>query len=166
MSGRVYALGVGLALVALALVLTDQYLSGLPGVTGANVRRLREGMTLAEVEAILGGPGTEKVLGFAPLLSLRRPADAPPERPEFVLAVNIKTVVGDGEPARLTEAPHKIDFSGWTDLLMRTPQALRSWKGTRGEVEVLFDQDERVLEFRFWPRQDDPFARLRAWLGW
>jgi hypothetical protein len=160
MSGRVYLLGVGLALVGLAFAVTDWALSLRPGVTEANVRRLREGMTLAEVEAILGGPGTEKVLGKVPLW---RPGDAPPE---FVLATSIKTVVADGEPAKFTEVPHEIDFSGWTDALMRTPQALRSWKGTRGEAEVLFDQDGRVLEFQFLPSQDDPLARLRAWLGW
>jgi hypothetical protein len=56
MSRRVYLLGVGLALVALALAVTDWALSLQPGVTEANVRRIREGMTLAEAERLLGGP--------------------------------------------------------------------------------------------------------------
>jgi hypothetical protein len=57
MSRRVYLLGVGLALVALALAFTDWALSLLPGVTEANVKRVRPGMRRAEVEALLGGLG-------------------------------------------------------------------------------------------------------------
>jgi hypothetical protein len=56
MSRGVYLLGVGLALVALAFVGTDWVVrpSCEPGPTEANVRRIRPGMTLDEVEAILG----------------------------------------------------------------------------------------------------------------
>src|SRR5262249_27201934 len=57
MPRRVYLLGVGLALVALALAFTDWALSLQPGVTERNVRRIRVGMTVAEVAARLGGPG-------------------------------------------------------------------------------------------------------------
>jgi hypothetical protein len=57
MPRRVYLLGVGLALVALALALTDWALSLQPGVTEANFRRIRVGMTIEEVETLLGGPG-------------------------------------------------------------------------------------------------------------
>jgi hypothetical protein len=57
MSGRVYLLGVGVALVALALAVTDWALSLQPGVTEANGRRIRPGMTLQEGEVILGGRG-------------------------------------------------------------------------------------------------------------
>ena len=31
-----------------------------PGITPANIQRIEEGMTLAEVEEILGGPGVER----------------------------------------------------------------------------------------------------------
>jgi hypothetical protein len=57
MSRRVYLLGVGLVLVALGLAFTDWALSLQPGVTEANFRRIRVGMTMAEVAAILGQPG-------------------------------------------------------------------------------------------------------------
>jgi hypothetical protein len=56
MSRWVYLLGLGLTLLALAFVLTEALLWE-PGITEANVRRIREGMTLAEVETILGNPG-------------------------------------------------------------------------------------------------------------
>jgi hypothetical protein len=56
MSRWVYMLGVGLALVALAFVLMDALL-WRPGLTEANVRRIREGMKLNEVDAIIHGPG-------------------------------------------------------------------------------------------------------------
>ena len=46
------------ALVVGALPLTDRLL-WQPGLTEENVRRLRPGMTLAEVEALLGGPAAD-----------------------------------------------------------------------------------------------------------
>jgi hypothetical protein len=51
----VYLSGVGLALVAGAFLLTDTLL-WCPGVTQANVRRIREGMTWQEVKSLLGEP--------------------------------------------------------------------------------------------------------------
>jgi hypothetical protein len=57
MPRHVYLLGVGLALVALALAVTDAALGPHPGITEANFRRIRPGMTLAEVEGILGQAG-------------------------------------------------------------------------------------------------------------
>ena len=45
MSRRVYLLDMGLALVALALAVTDWALSLRPGVTEAHARRIRVGMT-------------------------------------------------------------------------------------------------------------------------
>jgi hypothetical protein len=51
----VYLSGVGLALVALAFVATEAALGPRPGVTAANVERIRPGMPLADVEALLGG---------------------------------------------------------------------------------------------------------------
>jgi hypothetical protein len=61
MSRRVYLLGVGLALVALALAFTDWALSLRPGVTESNVRRIRPGMTLEQVESILGSHPSERI---------------------------------------------------------------------------------------------------------
>jgi hypothetical protein len=55
MPRRVYLLGLGLALVALALALTDWAVGPRPGGTEANLRRLKPGMPLAEVEAVFDG---------------------------------------------------------------------------------------------------------------
>lgn len=55
MSRWVYLLGVGIALVALALALTDWALSFQPGVTEANYRRIALGVAEADVVTLLGG---------------------------------------------------------------------------------------------------------------
>jgi hypothetical protein len=60
----------GVALVVGALLLTDRLL-WVPGLTEENVRRIRPGMTLAEVEALLGGPAAD---------SFEMPADFPAYR--------------------------------------------------------------------------------------
>src|SRR5262249_49925373 len=60
----VYLTGIAIGLLATGFALTYQ-LAGqplTPGVTEGNVRRIREGMTLREVEALLGGPGEGGVL--------------------------------------------------------------------------------------------------------
>jgi hypothetical protein len=53
----IYLLGVGLALIGLALAVTAWVIGPTPGVTEANSRRIQEGMTMKEVEVILGGSG-------------------------------------------------------------------------------------------------------------
>ena len=58
MSRRALLCLAGLVLVALALLLTD-HLLWQPGLTADNVRRLRPGMTLAEVKELLGGPAAD-----------------------------------------------------------------------------------------------------------
>lgn len=67
MSKRVYLLGLVIVLGALALAFTTWALSLQPGVTEANVKRLRVGMPLSEVERILGRPADSEF--HAPVLS-------------------------------------------------------------------------------------------------
>ena len=66
----VFLLGVGLLLVAGAFLVTCAALGPAPGVTEANVRRIRQGMALAEVESILGGRGKIPVGYGAPTLRM------------------------------------------------------------------------------------------------
>src|SRR5262249_35942170 len=56
----VFRLGVGLLLVAAAFLLTGAVIGPPPGVTEANVKRIKPGLTLAEVEARLGGKATSE----------------------------------------------------------------------------------------------------------
>jgi hypothetical protein len=56
MSRWVYLLGVGMALVALAFLVTEQLTTPPPGVTVANCERIRVGMTFEQVKALFGEP--------------------------------------------------------------------------------------------------------------
>jgi len=76
MSRRVFLLGVGLALLALAFLLTDGLLWE-PGVTEANGRKVRAGMTVTEVEALLGAPGAPIWDGTATLSGVPTPPSPP-----------------------------------------------------------------------------------------
>jgi len=57
MKRRTWLLVIGLLLIGLAFVIIDQFFIFRPGVTEANVKRLREGMTLGEVERLFGPDG-------------------------------------------------------------------------------------------------------------
>jgi hypothetical protein len=65
MSKRVYLLGVAIALVAAAFVTTDAVVGPRAGPTEANAKRVKPGMTLREVEAILGGRGRQVLAVYA-----------------------------------------------------------------------------------------------------
>jgi hypothetical protein len=67
MSRRALLWLAGLALVVGALLLTGRLL-WQPGLTEDNVSRIRPGMTLAEVEALLSGPASD---------TFEMPADCP-----------------------------------------------------------------------------------------
>jgi hypothetical protein len=53
----IYLLGLRLALIGLALAVTDWVMGPCPGATEANCRRIRAGKKMKLVEALLGGPG-------------------------------------------------------------------------------------------------------------
>jgi hypothetical protein len=55
-----YLAGLALLLVASAFLLTDRLLTPAPGVTAANARRIKPGMSWAWVERVLGGPATQE----------------------------------------------------------------------------------------------------------
>lgn len=57
MSKNAFLFGLALAVLGIALALTHELLGPWPGVNERNVGRIREGMSLREVEAILGGRG-------------------------------------------------------------------------------------------------------------
>jgi hypothetical protein len=149
MGRRVYLLGVGLALVALALALTDWAVGPRPGVTEANLRRLKPGMTLAEVQAVFGGrPSvwTPTVLPnvFPPAL----PHDLPPgPQPP-------------GAPGRVAGQAPPLPQVGWHG----------AWDGADGCAVAYFDLSLRFQRLDFIRNppgsQSGPLARLRRRLGW
>src|SRR5262249_39843957 len=57
MSGRILRFGTPVATMVVAWVLTSELLGSLPGVTARNVRRIEYGMTMNQVEKILGAVG-------------------------------------------------------------------------------------------------------------
>src|SRR5262245_28218837 len=58
MTGRVFLFGAAMALLAVGFTLTDRLIDRMPGVTAANVRRIKPGMTPAQVDALLGRYGS------------------------------------------------------------------------------------------------------------
>ena len=87
----VYLTGVAIALIATAFLITDAAM-WRPGPTEANVRRIRAGMTLKQVRAILGRPGKGQFFGSGPQALLWW------EGPAGVAFVSIRTR-GRAEPA-------------------------------------------------------------------
>src|SRR5262249_9187792 len=83
MSKQTYLLGVSIGLVAIAFVVTCE-LVWRPGITEANARRIRLGMTRGEVEAILGGPVT---------LYWRSPLPAPGHKIEYWFGKDVRVMV-------------------------------------------------------------------------
>jgi hypothetical protein len=153
MSRQVYLLGLGLALVALAFLLTEALL-WRPGVTRANVRRVREGMTFREVQALLGdrpislnwptpaemfGSGSVRALAFEP---------GPEVEPQPAEGRWLWSSDEDGATA-----------------IVRFDSRIR----VRGKVEYQQPDPELWAVMRTWCGQKAPQpdlgARLRSWLG-
>jgi hypothetical protein len=138
MSGRVYLLGVGLVLVALAFIVTDRALPPTPGVTEVNVKRVKVGMTYGEVEDLLGSPDLIARMNGG-LRSSRNQMEADIRDSDAVRAANGGFVVWpwDGEEG--------------TAVVYFGPDA-RAHKVTWMGADP--------------PQGQSFFARLRAWLGW
>src|ERR1051326_560269 len=126
MSKQVFFSGVAVYALTVAFLLTDQLLWE-PGVSQASVRRIRPGMTLAEVEAILGGPSdsasrAKRIIELAERLLARmgKETKASMDCGEFVVSGG--TVMS--RPAGLVEEA--------------TVAIFHVWEGARGSVTVQF----------------------------
>jgi hypothetical protein len=64
----IYLLGLGLALIGLALAVTDWVMGPAPGVTYRNLSRVQPGMTVRQVEAVFGRPGVSPMWGPSPFV--------------------------------------------------------------------------------------------------
>ena len=162
MSKRVYFFGLAIAAVALAFVLADQLFLE-PGVSASNVRRIRPGMTLAEVEEILGGRSiTDLVYGdvsFAKTETAdarRRQSVGGPDLHRKVLSEFRVVVVIDVESPLLQSR-----------LRSARGPASRVWSGERGVALVEFDEHDRAMSASFDPfPQAGLLEQLRSWLSW
>jgi hypothetical protein len=147
MSRQIFLWGLGIVLVALAFVLTDQVVSGSPGVTEANCRRIRVGMALREVESILGGP---------------------PVPPSPICATNLKTAGGQGQGEFVvwTNRTYNLRLVCCDDRDFLVEY--RQWKGAAGDATVYFDTRGKVVEEAlFTPSQRAGFLqRLCKRIGW
>jgi hypothetical protein len=155
MSKRVYFFGLAMSAVALAFVLAEQ-LFWEPGVSAASVRRIRPGMTLAEVEAILGGPSDtdlENQIYAAPVAKADQKATAQMDDEADVVKV----------VSRRTRQLEEIHEELFADQVSNG----RVWKGDRGIATVQFDENDKVASARFDPEtQAGLVYQLRSWLGW
>jgi hypothetical protein len=114
-------------------------------ITADNAAKIRPGMTLAEVEAILGGPARDESTGpLAADLGDETPADARQRRDAEEVALMV------------------FHFSAWWD---GTPHW---WQSDCVMVHVSMDRDGKVLRATRLPvrrAEERPLDRLRRWLG-
>jgi hypothetical protein len=157
MNRRVFFLGLAVSALAVALLLTYRLLQH-PGITEANVRRIRPGMSVQEVEAFLGGPSNSDLETAGRLKRLTELA-AKADR----MAANLDSAAvlsGDG----CSRAPRSEPVLG-LDFIPSWPIS-RICKGDRGRATVQFDQNDRVESARFEPSRQSRFLRwVRWWLG-
>ena len=101
----VFLLGLGLLLVAGAFVVTDALTTPAPGVTEENCDRIRKGMTLANVRAILGGPASQVVdLPGAPFSG----QEPPPEATRW-----LRIWTGEGVAVQVNFSAREVVTSAW-----------------------------------------------------
>ena len=111
-------------------------------ITVQSYEKIRVGMTLKDVEAILGGPGIS-VEEYLHIEGLRQ---NPPQGDGILL----------NEPER-------------TDAVIAQITEAKVWFGRRGYLEVQFDNKGQA-RWKYWMgwRLNDPtfIERVRDWLGW
>jgi hypothetical protein len=115
-------------------------------ITRENAAKIQVGMTMAEVEAILGGPARDEMTG--------------PCVPDLT-----EEERGRAGPSRMSEQ-RRIDLLVATAPTAAVPWP--RWRSDRVAVVVLFDTDGRVSDCLSFPvrRVDEgPLDRLRRWLG-
>jgi hypothetical protein len=129
-------------------------------ITEDNAVRIKPGMTLAEVEAILGGPARLESTGplAAELPWEDGDDDASHELREAVAPMWFRD--GPGGPRRLA----------WTNIpgVRRPEPRARFWESNQEQIRVEFDEDGRVVRCewqavrRVYDHRLDP---VRGWLG-
>jgi hypothetical protein len=139
MSKRTFLLGACVAVLGLAFAFTNLALSTLPGVTWANCGRIRPGMTLQDVEELLGGQAG--------------PANARAARLNLIFQLLKGLREWDKVLCREVVSDEAICVA-------------RTWHGSPGTITVLFNEQGQVKWAEFEPAQEAPLLdRLRSWVG-
>jgi hypothetical protein len=137
----------GLPAVLVAVALAAWLLWPRTAITRENAARIQDGMSLAEVESLLGGPARDETTGPVTLdEGGGNPAD------------------GIGYPLRELRMRQWIDLLVWGALRPRAPQ----WKSNHVTIRVEFDAHDRVADFGVYRMRrvdEGPLDRLRRWLG-
>ena len=166
MSRQTYFLGLGIALVALAFVVTDVLVCGSPGLTKWNVRRIHQGMTAGDVEALLGEQSRvvlileDKVLAEWPAVRAYLEDDRQ-RLQEFT--------------ERRTDPESRADAQAFLDYLryqVSSKEGLRlAFLGVEGGFPVVCFGEGGRVRWAEWRRQEEsspatPLSRMRSGLGW
>jgi hypothetical protein len=136
----------GLAVVAVSLAVVTWLSGPRTAITVASAATIEPGMTLAEVESLLGGPAWDETTGQVALDQDDTPAGG---APDLIRALRVR------------QQFYLIDS------LTLDPRVPR-WQSNHVLVGVRFDAEGRVADFYAFPMRsvnEGPLDRLRRWLG-
>jgi hypothetical protein len=122
-------------LIALAFALTTHVLDRQTGVTEANVKRIRTGMSLHEVQAVLGYAGTD--LNDEEEFESEEQFEECVEHIENLLDIPLGSTLRPG--VYLIGSTWRRGEIDWDGL------SIREWKGPSGIARVLFRHQQVLL---------------------
>jgi hypothetical protein len=133
--------------------------AGRTAITEANAVRIRPGMTLAEIEGILGGPARDESTG--PLVAVLPPQDGiSPRDHEFLESV---------APQLFRAGPPIAPITDWNGILSIQPgPRTRFWESNWAQIWAQLDGDLQVVRCDWQAVRrvyEHPLDRFRAWLG-
>jgi hypothetical protein len=161
-----------------------------PGVTEANARRIRIGMSLDQVEAVFGkspddyegcADGAECTwVGYQGVALLCVDEQDRVDWVHFwstlgslpdLAGITPIPAVTEANAHRIWRGMHLDDvngiFGGPPKVTVQTTRGMRhTWMSNRGVAKVLIDEEDRVLDVDFSPLQRSRLDRLLAWFGW
>jgi len=137
---------IGLPAVLVAVLLTTWLFWPRTPITRGNATRIVEGLSLAEVEGILGGPARDESTGPA--------------------VIDGGHLLADAKRALESRALERVRWAN-ADAAGDPPR-VQTWLSDHVMVIVQFDADGRVTAcdpFPVHPSRESPLDRLRRWLG-
>jgi outer membrane protein assembly factor BamE (lipoprotein component of BamABCDE complex) len=156
---RQLAIGLAGIVAAGVAVFSLRLYSSRTAITEDNAVRIRPGMTLAEVEAVLGGPARDESTG--PLVAVLPWRDGEDDRSHEIferLAPQLFRAAPLASSRELQEGR----------LLLLPPVNVKVWVSNRQQIRVGFDDAGRVQAFDWLAVRrvyENPLDRLRRWLG-